>query len=497
MINILHTHSVQPKGHLMNRRILKAVLVIAHAFGSTAFSQELGWGTRAPLIEANSEMAVAELDGKVYVLGGYPSTRVSVRTVQVYDPANDTWELTTPLPRPVNHPMAASVNGKLYFIGGQVSSSGSGPFLNEVHEFDPATATWTPRADMPTSRSGGVAAVIDDKIYVAGGRPSRGHDFAVYDPGTDEWTTLPDLPTDRNHTAGAAIDGKMYVVGGRFGAGFRSAMTNVLEVFDPVSNEWSTLAPMPTVRGGLNAVAANGCLHVFGGEGSSGMFAQHEVYDPATDSWLSMEDMPTAVHGVTGLAFVDGTIHLPGGGTRTGGSSGSRIHQVFRPEMTCGPAGTAGDLNGDGELSVADLEMLTQAISEASTESQFDLNLDGSIDSTDRDFWVTSIRQTWFGDANLDGEFNSGDLVAVFQAGKFEIDIDAGWHEGDWNGDLRFGTADLVKAFQDGGFEIGPRTEASTVPEPTAIFMLVTGSVGWGICRQRFGNPRATNVVRK
>ncbi|MFN9895353.1 MAG: kelch-like protein, partial [Acidobacteriota bacterium] len=38
---------------------------------------------------------------------------------------------------------------------------------------------------MPTARSGGAAAVLDGKIYVAGGRPPRGTDFAVYDPAAN------------------------------------------------------------------------------------------------------------------------------------------------------------------------------------------------------------------------------------------------------------------------------------------------------------------------
>jgi hypothetical protein len=258
----------------------------------------------------------------------------------------------------------------------------------------------------------------------------------------------------------------MYVVGGRFGSGFSSEMTNILEVYDPQTNAWSSLAPMPTVRGGLNAVAANGCLHVFGGEGSSGMFGQHEVYDPYEDKWHSLDDMPTPVHGVTGLAFLDGTIHLPGGGTRVGGSSGSRIHQAYRPEISCGPAVQHGDLNNDGILDVDDLEMLTQGIADGEQDERYDLNGDEMINLLDHDYWVTSIRGTWFGDANLDGEFNTSDLVTVFQASKFENDENATWSEGDWDGDLRFGTGDLVKAFQEGGYEKGPRARINAVPEP-------------------------------
>ena len=58
------------------------------------------------------------------------------------------------------------------------------------------------------------------------------------------------------------------------------------------------------------------------------------------------------------------------------------------------------------------------------------------------------------GDVNGDGQFDSADLVAVFQAGEYE-DAAFGnsmFGEGDWNGDGDFSTADLVLAFQMGGF---------------------------------------------
>jgi len=287
------------------------------------------WSKRAALIEANSEMGAAELDGLIYVLGGYPSTRITVGTVQVYDPVLDLWHLTTPLRQPVNHPMAASLNGRLYIIGGQTTASGSSSFVNSVFEYNPTTAIWTRRAPMPTSRSSGVAAVIDDLIYVVGGRPPRGQDFAVFDPGNNCWTALSNIPTARNHFAAAAIDGKVYVAGGRFGSGFRSEFTDLLEVYDPATRTWGSLAPMPTARSGANGIAANGWFHVFGGEGPEGVFAEHEVYDPSTDQWQSLEPIPVPIHGVTGAAFVDGWIHLPGGGVSIGGSSGSRIHQVY------------------------------------------------------------------------------------------------------------------------------------------------------------------------
>jgi len=306
------------------------------AFNPPALGQ---WGERARLIEANSEMAVAEVDGKILVLGGYPSSRETKSTVQRYDPGGDRWELTTPMPVGLNHNMAATVNGKLYMIGGQLTDAGAGNFSDRVFEFDPSTRQWRERARMPAARGAGVAVVADSKIYVAGGRPPRGSDFAVYDPQADTWRTLPDMPTARNHLAGAELDGKVYIVGGRFEAGFQSPQSAVVEVFDPATNSWSTRAPMPKARGGINGVAANGCLHVFGGEGNAsavnGLHFDHDAYNPVLNTWTSLAPMPVPVHGVTGAVFLNGLIYLPGGGTSQGGSSGGLQHQVYRPDMIC------------------------------------------------------------------------------------------------------------------------------------------------------------------
>ena len=142
---------------------------------------------------------------------------------------------------------------------------------------------------------------------------------------------------------------------------------------------------------------------------------------------------------------------------------------VFLPELL------NGDMDFDGDLDVEDLDALTNAHHTGTPGSKFDVNQDGTFDDQDPIFWVHQIANTYFGDANLDGEFNSGDLVKVSQAGKYEVDVDAGWADGDWTGDQRFDTADLITAFRDGGYELGPRNIAARVPEPTSLGGLLIG----------------------
>ena len=200
------------------RKIVIAFLVVgltamwfyvSQSIAQTTHTSE--WNSRAPLIEPNSEMAVALLDGKIYVIGGYPSTRISVDTAQVYDISSNSWGITTPYPTTINHASAVGLDGTLYVIGGQTNAGGrktKSLYTSAVYAFDPKTKAWTIRAPMPTARSAMAHDVINGKVYVAGGRPPRGNDFAVYDPKADKWTTLPDLPTARNHMAAAGIDGK-------------------------------------------------------------------------------------------------------------------------------------------------------------------------------------------------------------------------------------------------------------------------------------------------
>ena len=66
------------------------------------------------------------------------------------------------------------------------------------------------------------------------------------------------------------------------------------------------------------------------------------------------------------------------------------------------------------------IDELSCAIRVGSTNHHYDLNQDGVVDPADRRYWVESIAKTTFGDANLDGRFDSQDLVDVLQAGQYE-----------------------------------------------------------------------------
>ncbi|MCA9167184.1 MAG: hypothetical protein KDB23_05930, partial [Planctomycetales bacterium] len=95
------------------------------------------------------------------------------------------------------------------------------------------------------------------------------------------------------------------------------------------------------------------------------------------------------------------------------------------------PDGVPGDFDGDGELTAADIDLLGADIRSPSGESKYDVNGDGSVNGDDRDFWVVNLKNTYIGDADLNGVFDSGDFVKVFTAGEYEDGIagNSGWAE--------------------------------------------------------------------
>jgi hypothetical protein len=111
-----------------------------------------------------------------------------------------------------------------------------------------------------------------------------------------------------------------------------------------------------------------------------------------------------------------------------------------------------GDVNQDGQINSTDVDLVCSAIRTA--DRQYDFNADGATNEDDIDFLVRSILRTTAGDANVDGIFNSTDLIQVFQRGEYEDGIagNSVWSDGDWNCDGEFDSGDLVAAFQAGSY---------------------------------------------
>ena len=136
-----------------------------------------------------------------------------------------------------------------------------------------------------------------------------------------------------------------------------------------------------------------------------------------------------------------------------GNFSASWLSANANPGEFDGEVVVRGDFSGDGVVDVQDINLLCTAIN-GGGDLSFDLTGDGTVNHKDHFELIEVVLNTSYGDANLDGIFDSTDLIQVFQAGVYEISVanNATWTEGDWNCDSEFNSSDLILAFQRGNY---------------------------------------------
>lgn len=220
------------------------------------------------------------------------------------------WSTGTPLPAPRSEIAAAVLDGRLYVAGG--FGVPRGVILGDFLAYDPATERWTELARLPEPRHHAALTSLGGRLYLTGGGVDgfapRANTWA-YDPATDHWTALAPMPEPRRAHATLALNDRLYVVGGVIANRTLQAPT---WAYDPATSEWRDgLAPIPTYSEHLAAAAVDGAIVAIGGRGTQNVDAV-ERYDPATDTWAALAPLPTARSGLT-ASLLDGGIHVIGG----------------------------------------------------------------------------------------------------------------------------------------------------------------------------------------
>jgi N-acetylneuraminic acid mutarotase len=152
--------------------------------------------------------------------------------------------------------------------------------------------TWTSGAGMGGyAPSDAAVAGVDGRVYVLGANRDCRAEFATctaapiraYDPATNAWQTLGPLPVSRSQLA-AAVDrhGRIFVVGGL--TPDATALVRTVDVYDPGTNQWARAGSLPSERfQALAATTPDGRLWVLGGYAASGdPLASMDVFVPVS-----------------------------------------------------------------------------------------------------------------------------------------------------------------------------------------------------------------------
>lgn len=277
------------------------------------------WTSGTAMPSARTATVGGVINGKLYVVGGVPPAGASTTTVEMYDPVANTW--VTKAPALTSRALAGGgvINGKLYVVGGCIGSDCRIGVTNALEVYDPAANSWTSLAPITTARYGAATGVINGRLYVAGGGmacPPCGALTVVesYNPADNTWRTEPPLPAGVANTTGTVINNVLYVVGG-YNWAVSGGVLNSLYAFDPAtgpSGTWTARATMPTARHLPGVEAVNDILYAFGGGTSTAVTSVVEAYDPVANLWTAKASLPSAEYGM-GNGVLNGRIHAAGG----------------------------------------------------------------------------------------------------------------------------------------------------------------------------------------
>lgn len=250
---------------LLNKTNISSSILIILLYSSSLFSS-ITWEQKAPFNHPHGQPAVIEIGGKIYLLdGGDPVTgSYDYGKLEMYDPATNTWTDKADMIRgKAGNFGALATNGKIYALGGEGPSPGR--WSPEIYEYDPASNSWSQKNNWSSPKRDFGYAELDGKIYIAGGQPnysSCSSKFELYDPVADNWSELASLPTTMTVCPLAAVNDKIYMIGGRTG---NSTITDWVYEYDPYSNTWTQKTSMPTVRQWHSLSVYNSKIYVLSG----------------------------------------------------------------------------------------------------------------------------------------------------------------------------------------------------------------------------------------
>jgi N-acetylneuraminic acid mutarotase len=274
----------------------------------TSSATENSWETKAPMPEAIGGVKAATVNGKIYVIGGEANFE--------YNPDTDNWTSKKPMPTARMYFEIAVCQNKIYTIGGSAGwTQETGTIYSDANEvYDPSTDTWETKAPMKMMRTGLEANAVNGKIYFIGGYLRENYTVSnttsslneVYDVATDSWATEEPVPYPAYDYASAVVNNKIYIIG-----------WNRTQIYDPESDSWSQSTPSPTAVIGAVASATTGIrapkrIYVISGiQGIEGSNIT-QVYNPENESWMLGEPMPTARGGLT-VAVANDLLYAIGG----------------------------------------------------------------------------------------------------------------------------------------------------------------------------------------
>lgn len=278
-------------------------------------------------IEPRQDGGFVACRGKFYLLGGY-----GIKPIDIYDPTIDTWTKGAAPPVEMHHFQAERYGTLIYVLGALTGTYPDEKPLENIYVYDTRNDQWKKGDPIPEDRIRGSCGVVAYRgcLYMICGTQDRHAGLFtnwvdMYDTRTGHWKKLANAPSSRDYFHAAMINGKIYAAGGRRTSWPSSEIWDYtvreVDVYNIAANRWKTLPEsqnLPTGRAGCSTVAILDHLVVIGGENHSQKQACDivEAYDVAKGKWETWESLKQGRTGTQAFRSVGSVFVASGTGQR-------------------------------------------------------------------------------------------------------------------------------------------------------------------------------------
>ncbi|MDO1445023.1 kelch repeat-containing protein [Rhodocytophaga aerolata] len=279
--------------------------------------------------EKRHENAFVRVGDSFYLVGGR-----NIKPVEAYNTKTRQWKKLATPPLEMHHFQAIEYKGEIVVAGAFTGGFPHETPIPKIQIYNPTTDKWREGAEIPENRRRGAAGVVvyQDKIYLVCGIIDGHYDGHVtwldeYDPKTNKWRQLPDAPHARDHFQAAVVNNQLFVAGGRRSTHKTGHVLDLtvpeVDIFDFKTNTWKTLPAaqnIPTQRAGTAAVTLGKQVLIIGGESPQKLaHNQTEAFDFKTNTWQTLAPLQTGRHGTQAILYQNKVFVAAGSANQGGG----------------------------------------------------------------------------------------------------------------------------------------------------------------------------------
>ncbi len=218
------------------------------------------WEVRTPLPQARSRLAMVLLGNSLYVMGGETAQGETVGTVDLYNLTVNEWSQGADLPLPVANSGAAVLGERIFLAGGSTAAQ-------------------------PAQAEVGATSVVRDELW-------------VFDAQAETWGVAGVLPAPLAGANLVNLDGALYLVGGWDGTALHDEVWRWVPGIEPaLAEDWDVVARMASPRAFMGSVGLNGLIYVVGGYDGQEELAAAMTLDVSSGEWAALPDSLRASGG--------------------------------------------------------------------------------------------------------------------------------------------------------------------------------------------------------